>query len=224
MKIAIVGGGLKGLEAVYLAIKAGMETVLVDKRENVPARGISNSFFCTNVFERAPRLIAELKTVDCILPALDNKEALEVICSLAREHRFNIIHNMKIPSCTPTAVYYSTGINFIKELTNLYSEENKLISKDIKANISKPSKYVSIEHFLINNGQISAVGEHVIKQSGPMRLIDGFCGADEVLTNYKINTDTWIGRFIYTAETKENLQAKRKHIINKTKKFLCKSA
>lgn len=39
-KIAVIGGKLQGLETVYLASKAGMETWLIDRKESVPAMGL----------------------------------------------------------------------------------------------------------------------------------------------------------------------------------------
>jgi len=40
MRVAIIGGRLQGLEAVYLAKKAGWQTLLVDKEAAVPAAGL----------------------------------------------------------------------------------------------------------------------------------------------------------------------------------------
>ena len=42
MRLLIVGGKLQGTEAAYLAAKAGWETVLVDRREAVPAAGLAD--------------------------------------------------------------------------------------------------------------------------------------------------------------------------------------
>ena len=39
MLIAVVGGKLQGVEAVYLAKKAGWKTLVIDKNPDVPAAG-----------------------------------------------------------------------------------------------------------------------------------------------------------------------------------------
>lgn len=44
-RVAIIGGKLQGLEAVYLASKAGMDTVVIDKRNDVPAKNLCGRFF-----------------------------------------------------------------------------------------------------------------------------------------------------------------------------------
>ena len=46
MKIAIIGGKLQGTEAVYLAKKAGFETILIDRDAQVPASGLADRFVC----------------------------------------------------------------------------------------------------------------------------------------------------------------------------------
>lgn len=40
MLIGIVGGKLQGIEAAYLAAKAGMRSLVIDRREDAPAIGI----------------------------------------------------------------------------------------------------------------------------------------------------------------------------------------
>ena len=83
-KIVIIGGKLQGLEAVYLALKAGVETILIDKREATPASALCDRFICADVLEKAPELIAELKSADLVLPALENKK--EIARDLGRAH------------------------------------------------------------------------------------------------------------------------------------------
>jgi len=44
MLVAVVGGNLQGVEATYLARKAGWEVILIDKNSNAPASGMCNYF------------------------------------------------------------------------------------------------------------------------------------------------------------------------------------
>ena len=76
MRIAIVGGRLQGLEAVYLAKKAGMQVVLIDKNENIPARNLADIFHCLNALD-TEKLTLALKDVEVVVPALENKEVLD---------------------------------------------------------------------------------------------------------------------------------------------------
>ncbi len=86
MRVAIIGGRLQGLEAVYLARKAGYQTLLIDKDKNVPAAGLSDYFLCIDTLYAADsnKLKAALeRDIDLIIPALENRGALEHLISLS---------------------------------------------------------------------------------------------------------------------------------------------
>ncbi len=93
-KIAIIGGKLQGLEAVYLASKAGMDITLIDKNQKVPAGKLCHHFVCQNILERKPELIAELKKADFVLPALENEEVLSVLNELAKTYGFKLAFDL----------------------------------------------------------------------------------------------------------------------------------
>lgn len=93
-KLAIIGGKLQGLEAVYLAAKAGLETILIDKRENPIARSLCNHFICCNVLDREKKMIDELIKADLVLPALEDEEVLKVLVELADEYQFKLAFDL----------------------------------------------------------------------------------------------------------------------------------
>ena len=78
MRVAIVGGNLQGVEACYLAQKAGWEVVLIDKRNSVPASGLCDSIIHSDV-----TLEGEddrwMKGVDLVIPALEDVQALSCL-------------------------------------------------------------------------------------------------------------------------------------------------
>ena len=83
MKVVVVGGKLQGVEAVYLAKKAGWKVVLVDKDSWVPAAELCDRFYpmdVTNVAEWIPFL----KDIDLIIPALENQAALDSLIRSAK--------------------------------------------------------------------------------------------------------------------------------------------
>lgn len=368
IKIAIIGGKLQGVEAVYLASKAGMETVVIDKRDDVPAKNICSRFICSDIINRNSEMIEELKKADFVLPALENEEVLNVLNELAKEHGFilafdlnaykvssskllsdklfydndvpapryypnckspyiakpsnasgsegvkyienadsmedflknvpacekwvaqeflngksysievigvpgnystyeiteiiidevydckrvlapcNISNEMRVqfsnigvrlaellqlhgimdveviddegilkvleidarfPSQTPTVVYHSSGVNFIEEIRNVFCGTHN------KNNYSKRKKFVCYEHLLINEEKIRVLGEHIMGEAGPLKLMHDFCGADEVLTDYKAENKNWRGTFINIADSEEELNEKRVEMLNK---------
>lgn len=82
MRVAIVGGKLQGVEAVYLAKKAGWEVILVDKYSEVPAVELCDQFYSLDV-TKVVEWIPLLRGIDLIIPALENQEALDSLVRTA---------------------------------------------------------------------------------------------------------------------------------------------
>lgn len=78
MRIAVVGGKLQGVEACYLARKAGWHVRLVDRCPDVLARGMCDEFIGADIC-RKDDLGRVFGGVDLVLPALENKEALDAV-------------------------------------------------------------------------------------------------------------------------------------------------
>jgi pyrrolysine biosynthesis protein PylC len=82
MRIAIVGGKLQGVEACYLARKAGWETCLIDRRPDVPAAGLCDEFRPADVCDPRGGLAA-LAGVDLVVPALEDPAGLQALVGRA---------------------------------------------------------------------------------------------------------------------------------------------
>ena len=78
MLIAIVGGGLQGVEVAYLSKKAGFKVMVLDKTPDPPAKGLADDFVHVDIcqMDLAP---AFLEKADLVLPALESDKALEVL-------------------------------------------------------------------------------------------------------------------------------------------------
>jgi 3-methylornithine--L-lysine ligase len=87
-KIVIIGGKLQGIEACYLGMKAGIETILVDKNPDAPARHLCSRFICEDVFQRSSQLLVEMKAADIVLPALENDMVLRWLDQDAKEQGY----------------------------------------------------------------------------------------------------------------------------------------
>ncbi len=83
MRCVIIGGKLQGVEAAYLAAKAGWEIILVDKKPDCPASGLCDGFVNADV-TTDHELNRMLKDADLIIPALENDAALVAITQRAR--------------------------------------------------------------------------------------------------------------------------------------------
>lgn len=76
MRLAVIGGRLQGLEAVYLAKKAGFEVLLVDREEHIPAKKLADSFHLLDA-ANFNLLAPVLENVDLVIPALENSRVLK---------------------------------------------------------------------------------------------------------------------------------------------------
>ncbi|SMC87338.1 pyrrolysine biosynthesis protein PylC [Desulfocicer vacuolatum DSM 3385] len=85
MIVAIAGGNLQGVEATYLASKAGWTTLVMDKRALVPASGLCDHFFHLDVHNEAALLDA-VRGADFILPALENQSALNALVCFSQKY------------------------------------------------------------------------------------------------------------------------------------------
>jgi len=83
MRVVIVGGKLQGVEATYLAHKAGWEVILVDRNSMVPAAGLCDAFYQLDVTSEALDLPKAIKAADLIIPALEEPVALEYLSERA---------------------------------------------------------------------------------------------------------------------------------------------
>ncbi|MBW2058863.1 MAG: 3-methylornithine--L-lysine ligase PylC [Deltaproteobacteria bacterium] len=83
MRVAVIGGKLQGVEACYLARRAGWEVMLVDKDPSPPARGLCDFFSQTDVVEQRERLPVILGEVDLVVPAVEETEVLQSLAETA---------------------------------------------------------------------------------------------------------------------------------------------
>lgn len=87
MKVAVIGGKLQGIEAAYLARKAGWNVALIDRDPDVPARELAHSFIQLDVTMNTTDIWNICKDMDLIIPALENYEALVSLKDLAKSKR-----------------------------------------------------------------------------------------------------------------------------------------
>lgn len=85
MIVAIAGGALQGLEITYLARKAGFETILLDRRTDAPATGLCHRFVALDLTD-PEALNGALRTVDLVLPATENAQALRSLVQWCEEN------------------------------------------------------------------------------------------------------------------------------------------
>ena len=83
--ICLIGGKLQGVEAAYLAKKAGLVVVLIDKNPSALARGLCDEFHCFDITKDKPRFISISEDSDFMIPVNENEETIAFLKSALDE-------------------------------------------------------------------------------------------------------------------------------------------
>jgi pyrrolysine biosynthesis protein PylC len=189
--------GVPGNYRTYQITKIHMDEVYDCKRVTSPCPVTEAQ---TREFEEMGCRLAELVKLHGIMDV----EVIEA------EGQFRVLEiDARIPSQTPTVVYYSSGMNQLEELADIVLHDSFLHPK------KENGKYCSYEHYKINRDGCFPGGEHIMNDAGPLTLRTDFFGADEALTDYDLKLDEWRGTFINWADTEEELEKKRNDMISK---------
>lgn len=104
----------------------------------------------------------------------------------------------RLPSQTPIAVYWSTGVNMVEALVELKTDSRYSMK-------IHEERHVFLEHLEVCDRQIYFVGEHIMTQHGKLKVMRNFFGADEAVTSYSAEKTRWAATMIFTADTAEEL-------------------
>lgn len=83
--IALIGGKLQGFEANYLAKKAGIRVLLIDRNPEALSRNVVDEFHCFDTIAEPEKLIEISKKVDGILPVNENMDTLNFLKNIRNE-------------------------------------------------------------------------------------------------------------------------------------------
>ena len=103
--IVIVGGKLQGVEAVYLARKAGFYSVLIDRNPLAPASALCDEFICGDVCSLEPEVREAFMNADLILPAMENDVTLAVLQGFGKAHPVKIAFDFNAYAITASKRY-----------------------------------------------------------------------------------------------------------------------
>jgi len=121
----------------------------------------------------------------------------------------------RLPSQTPTSVYWSTGINMLELLAHVFSvsSESSVAKQKKRKKNNVPGRGVVYEHIRVSKGTVEVCGEHIMVEAGPLHLQADFFGADEALTNYVPGRDCWEATLIIAAAGRSQAKEKRDRVI-----------
>lgn len=104
MRIGIVGGALQGMEAVYLAKRAGFETLVMDRRKDAPALSLCDIPVVENPLVNYDAAYNVLKTCDAVIPACEEIDLLECLVRMFSDSDVPLMFDMHSyhTSCSKT--------------------------------------------------------------------------------------------------------------------------
>jgi pyrrolysine biosynthesis protein PylC len=114
----------------------------------------------------------------------------------------------RLPSQTPTAVYWSTNQNMIGLLGDLYARPKNDFPP--AGDILRGTVY---EHIHVSGDILKICGERIMTEGGPLNLRGDFFGADEALTNFVPGKDQWVATLIFSGTNRHQACEKRNRCI-----------
>ena len=145
---------------------------------------------------------------------LDLKGLMDVEV-ISHENTLKVLEiDARLPSQTPSAVFWSKGLNMVEMLGNLFLEKDN--QKNISPNAQKGVVY---EHIKVSPGTIEVAGEHIMSVTDALQLHKDFFGADEAITNYAPNRDEWVATLIFYENSRDTVRQKRNSVISDMKKI-----
>jgi len=119
----------------------------------------------------------------------------------------------RLPSQTPTAVYWSSGLNIVELLL-------RTVLDGAPPAVDRTPRCACVyQHVRASRGMLDVLGEHVMGSSRPLQLVPGFFGADEALTDYARGRDEWAATLIVTAAGVREARARTAAVVAELARF-----
>ena len=155
------------------------------------------------------KLITEFENISI---KIANALALNGLMDVEVIHHKNSLKVLEIdarfPSQTPTAVYWSTGLNMFESMANLFLDRD-----DQKVFEPATEKGVIYEHIEVSSHLIQVSGEHIISGVDDLCIEQNFFGADEAITNYAPGRQNWVATLIVSDTDRQSAWEKRNRVI-----------
>jgi pyrrolysine biosynthesis protein PylC len=154
-------------------------------------------------------LMAEFKRISISLAeALGLKGLMDVEVILQHNLLKVLEIDARLPSQTPTAVYWSSGLNMVAMLADLFLKKPIDLPEDLKA-----TKAVIYEHIKVSPNLLEIGGEHLRSGTAPLHVVPHFFGTDEALTNFTPGEDNWTATLIFSENSRRAVWEKRNGVI-----------
>jgi len=161
-------------------------------------------------------LISDFEHVSLALARALRLKGLMDIEVILHKNRLKVLEvDARLPSQTPTAVYWSTGLNMVKLIGELF-----LNRADEPQTGATPPRGVVYEHIKVSPNMLEVAGEHIMSGADALRVEHDFFGADEAITNYAPDRDIWVATLIISESDRKAAWIKRNTIISEIRQQL----
>ena len=162
----------------------------------------------------AGALISEFQALALTLANALNLNGIMDVEVILHEKELKVIEiDARLPSQTPTTVYWSTGLNMVQLLGDLFLNRQTRILPDPN------HEYGAIyDHVHVASNHLEIAGEHIMSGTDALHIYPDFFGANEAITNYETGRDDWIATLIVAEKNMEAAWDKRNKIIADIKK------
>jgi pyrrolysine biosynthesis protein PylC len=178
---------------------------------------MDGQFDCKRVTAPAalePDIAKEFKRISIAIAEKLNLTGIMDVEVIYSENRLKLLEiDARLPSQTPTVVFWSTGVNMIEILGEMFI--NSTLTAKHPHTSETPVLY---EHIRVDEDTMEVGGEHLMSQAEPLCIHRDFFGADEAISNYRRGKTNWVATMIYSGRSHAALIEKRhttmKRILN----------
>ena len=164
--------------------------------------------------ELAPGLISDFEKISRSIAEQIELKGLMDVEVILHDGTLKVLEvDARLPSQTPTAVFWSTGINILEMLADLFLSK----SAPKRGNLDAP-RGVVYEHIKVTPNRLEVAGEHLISATDALQIQKDFFGANEAITNYRPHRQEWVATLILSEETCEMAWQRRNHVISDIRK------
>lgn len=157
----------------------------------------------------ADTLISKFEQLSLALADALNLNGIMDVEVILHENDLRVLEiDARLPSQTPTTVYWSTGLNMVQILGDLF------LNRRINLPPNSDHEYgVIYEHVSVSSNHLEIAGEHIMSGTDALHVYPDFFGADEAITNYVTGRDDWVATLIVAEKNIEAAWEKRNSVI-----------
>ena len=173
---------------------------------------VDRNFDCKRVIAPSHlpfNLIAEFEKLTLKIAEALNLHGIMDVEAIYSRGEFKLLEiDARLPSQTPTAVYWSTNQNMVKLLGDLYAAPT-----DDLPPVGDTICGTVYEHIQVSGDVLKICGERIMSEGGALNLQKDFFDADEAITNFEPGRDRWVATLIFWGTNRHQAWEKRNRSI-----------